>query len=140
MRIRVLIGALLACTALLAEAQAQSGYYGLRDVGGYDGVVCSSFVNNASTGGYRLLSVPTGYKQFRMLRIIPYAPGAAQTCAARFWPSTTDSTGGIVTIGWAQTVDGEPYNQYFPINCKAISISLIAATDDFRVEAYYTVK
>jgi len=136
---RLLVFALLACVALLADADAQ-GYYGMRDVGSFDAVVCSSFVNNATTGGYRLLSVPTGYDLFRMVRIVPVAPSEAQTFTLRFWPSTGDSSGGVETVYLAATVDGEPYNQYFPCNSRKISVAAIAATDDFYVEAYCTRK
>jgi hypothetical protein len=75
-----------------------------------------------------------------MIRVIPVAPHAAQTLCLRFWPSTTDSAGGIVTVALAQTSQGEAFNQYFPIRCKAVSVSLIDGTDDFTVECYASKK
>jgi hypothetical protein len=122
--------------ALVGVALGANGYYGLRDLAQYDGVVILDCMNFGATTGYSLISLPTGFKMIKMIRVIPVSPGAAQDCTLTFWPTAADSSGGIVTVGWATTVMGEQYNQYFPVNCRAVSVGAIDATDDFIIEAY----
>jgi len=133
---RKMLLAMVASAALIGAAYGSNGYFGLRDLAQYDGVVIHDCVNDGATTGYELISLPTGFKMMKLIRIIPVSPGAAQDIAVRFWPTAADSSGGIVTVGWATTVYGEQYNQYFPINCRAVSITNIDATDDFLIEIY----
>jgi hypothetical protein len=141
MTMRKLIAFLLVSGLLLGVANAGPASRVKTSIQGksaemFSAVVCSSFANNATTGGYRLLSLPSGFTYFGLVRICPVSPGAAQTFGLRFWTTTADSGGGFVTVSIAQTSTGEAFNQYFPINCVAVSVSLIDATDDFTVECY----
>jgi len=124
---------------LIGVAYATTGFFGNRDIAQNDGCATEiSLADVAGSGGYETISLPTGYKMINLIKVMPLSPGAAQTCTVRFWKSTTDSTGGIVTVFWATTVTGEPYYQYFPVRCRKVSVCGVDATDDFKVEAYCT--